>query len=407
MSYAADHNRLKTTINFIQDSIQADDTIDVLNFDFTSGSYNILPGEDHYHCSGHEFSSNYCYPFDASSGIVHDVLDVHDSHIEENIHFRYHIFMPKGQKTSNKVVLMLHGFNEKSWSKYYTWAKRIVEETGKAVILFPIALHMNRAPMAWSETRGMFTASEQRKKSYSYLLNSSLSNVAISTRLHAKPQRYVWSGLQTYYDIIQLLEQIKAGKHSAIEATTGIDIFVYSIGAFLAEILMMADHNNYFSKSKLIMFCGGPVFNRISPVSKFILDSEADVRLYSFLVEHLDSHIEKDDRLKHYLGEQHIEGLYFRSMLNYSAFSELRENRFREIAERMYALALEGDTVIYPYEVLNTLQGKYRNIPVAIDILQLPYPFIHEVPFPSTAKIANEVSEQFDNVFSRICKQLQ
>lgn len=407
MSYATDHKRLITTINFTGDLIPADDAIDVLNFDFSSASYSILPGEDHYDCFGHDFSSNYCYAFDASSGIVHDVLDVQDSHIEENIHFRYHIFMPKGQLTSSKVVLMLHGFNEKSWSKYYTWAKRIVEESGKAVILFPIALHMNRAPMAWSETRGMFAASEQRKKQYPFVLHSSLSNVAISTRLNEKPQRFVWSGLQTYYDIIQLVEQIKSGKHTAIEPTAGIDIFAYSIGAFLAEILMMTDHKQFFSKSKLVMFCGGPVFNRISPVSKFILDSEADVRLYSFLVEHLDSHIEKDERLKHYLSEQHLEGLYFRSMLNYSAFSELREKRFREIAGRLYALALEGDTVIYPYEVLNTLQGKYRNIPVEVDILELPYPFIHEVPFPSSTKTEKIVSEQFDKVFARICKQLQ
>lgn len=407
MSYATDHKRLITTINFTGDLIPADDSIDVLNFYFSSASYSILPGEDHYPCAEHQFNSDYRYPFNDREDLANEVLDVQDSHIPENIGFRYHIFMPKAQQRSNKVVLMLHGFNEKSWSKYYTWAKRIVEETGKAVILFPIALHMNRAPMAWSETRGMFTASEQRKKQYPFVLHSSLSNVAISTRLNEKPQRFVWSGLQTYYDIIQLVEQIKSGKHTAIEPTASIDIFAYSIGAFLAEILVMTDHKQFFSESKLVMFCGGPVFNRISPVSKFILDSEADVRLYSFLVEHLDSHIEKDERLKHYLSEQHLEGLYFRSMLNYSAFSELRENRFREIAGRMYALALEGDTVIYPYEVLNTLQGKYRNIPVQVDILDLPYSFIHELPFPSSAKTDSMVSEQFDRVFTRICKQLQ
>jgi hypothetical protein len=275
------------------------------------------------------------------------------------------------------------------------------------VLLFPIAFHMNRAPQAWSDTRAMFSASEQRKKQFPLILHSSLTNVAISTRLHAKPQRFVWSGLQTYYDIIQLLEQIKSGNHPAIAATASIDLFAYSIGAFLCEILMMTNYNNYFSNSKLVMFCGGPVFNRISPVSKFILDSEANVNLYSFLVEHLESYLNNDERLKHYLSNAHEEGMCFRSVLNYSAMAGFREERLQKIAERLYAVALNGDTVIYPYEVLNTLQGKYRNIPVPVDIIDLPYHFIHEAPFPATTKNASLVDEAFDTVFDIICKQLQ
>lgn len=405
MSYIDDYTKLKTEINFTSDFLQADSSVDVLNFDFVSGNYTILPGESFYTCEQHNFTSNHCYPFNISAGVVNEVLDIHDSHVEENKHFRYHIFLPKNQQRTNKVVLMLHGFNEKSWAKYYTWAKRITEATGKAVILFPIAFHMNRAPQAWSETRGMFAASQQRKKSFPFIVHSSLSNVAISTRIHAKPQRFVWSGLQTYYDIIQLIQQIKSGNHPAIEATTSIDIFAYSIGAFLAEILMMTNHENYFSHSKLVMFCGGPVFNRISPVSKFILDSEANVNLYSFLVEHLDSYLNKDDRLKHYLGDQHLEGMYFRSILNYSSMADFREKRIGEIAGQLYAVALNGDTVMYPYEVLNTLQGKYRNIPVQVDILDLPYKFIHEDPFPIMEKTSAAVSESFDYVFNLICKK--
>ncbi len=406
MTYADTYHALKAAINFSDEIIQADESVDVLNFEFESLNYSILPGEDSYQCSSHRFSSNYCYSFSSSAGVISEVLDIHDSHVEENKKFRYHIFMPKGKKITDKLVLMLHGFNEKSWAKYYPWAKRITELTGKAVVLFPIAFHMNRAPNAWSNQREMFAASEQRKKLFPNLLHSSLSNVAISTRLHEKPQRFVWSGLQTYYDVIQLVEQIKAGQHKAIQADAAIDIFSYSIGSFLSEILMLTDHNNYFNETKLLMFCGGPVFNRISPVSKFILDSEANVNLYSYLVEHLDSHLNKDDRLKHYLSDQHPEGMYFRSMLNYNAMADFREQRIKEVAEKLYAIALNGDTVIYPYEVLNTLQGKYRDTKVKVDILDSPYSFIHEAPFPEKSADELGVSLQFDAVFQKACNWL-
>ncbi|MFN8253820.1 MAG: DUF6051 family protein [Ferruginibacter sp.] len=405
MNYTDSYSRLKDAVNFSDNHIQIDEDLSVFNFSFTSANYHILPGEQHYQCNLHAFT-HLQKDSNGTSLTPGEVLDVQDSHVTENTHFRYHLFMPGNSSKAKNIVLMLHGFNEKSWIKYYTWAARIAQSTGKAVLLFPIAFHMNRAPMAWSSTRGMFTASEQRKQQYPLLLHSSLSNVAISTRLQANPQRFVWSGLQTYYDVIQLLQQIKSGNHPAIEPGAGIDLFAYSIGAFLSEILMMSNHENYFSKTKLVMFCGGPVFNRISPVSKFILDSEANVNLYSFLVEHLDSHLQKDERLRHYLSNQHPEGLYFRSILNYSSMADTREERLREIADRLYAVALNGDTVIYPYEVLNTLQGKYRNIPVPVDILDLPYEFIHETPFPVMTKNAPMVNEAFDSVFDIICRQL-
>ena len=407
MTYTESNSRLKHLLNFSDDLIQVSDRLTIRNFSFTSTNFHILPGDESYDCAAHHFHSNQHYSFGTSPGIINEVLDVHDSQIKENTHFRYHLFMPGRQQKASELVVMLHGFNEKSWIKYYPWAARIAKQTGKAVLLFPIAFHMNRAPHAWSDSRGMFNASEQRKKLFPHILHSSLTNVAISTRLQAKPHRFVWSGLHTYYDLIQLVEQIKSGNHPAIEATAGIDFFGYSIGAFLSEILMMANHKNYFSHSKLVMFCGGPVFNRISPVSKFILDSEANVNLYSFLVEHLESYLNKDERLKHYLSYKHEEGMCFRAMLSCNGFEDFREERLKKIAARLYALALNGDTVICPYEVVNTLQGKYRNIPVAVDILDLPYHFIHEAPFPASIKNVSLVDETFDNVFESICKQLQ
>jgi hypothetical protein len=149
------------------------------------------------------------------------------------------------------------------------------------------------------------------------------------------------------------------------------------------------------------MFCGGPVFNRLSPVSKFILDSQANVALYSYLVEHLEIHLKKDEKLRRYLCES-PEGISFRCMLNYGTMSNLREERFRAFADRVLAVVLKQDTVIPPYEVINTLQGKCRDIPVRVDVHDLSYPYKHEDPFPALDKNSDEIDNGFNGVFSTI-----
>jgi hypothetical protein len=231
------------------------------------------------------------FPSDHATGsLLHfgnPLLDVADSTVSENSQFRYSVFTPKGTLKTNKVIMMFHGFNEKHWHKYLTWAYRLCNLTGKTVILFPIAFHMNRAPQDWSDKRKMYSISENRKSHFPDIIDSSLSNVAISTRLQIRPQRFVWSGLQTYHDVIDFITAIRQGNHPFISDTASFDIFAYSIGSLLSQILMMANSDQLFDKSRLFIFCGGATFNRYSAVTKFILDSEANVELYSFLIQHL------------------------------------------------------------------------------------------------------------------------
>ena len=394
MKYIDIYKLLKDNINYIDPKITIRDMIEVRNFTFTSQNCNILTDD-----TDDETLNDYSQKCEPE--IMHEMLDMHDSDIRDNVSFEYHIFSPVNAKETKKIVLMFHGFNEKNWDKYLPWAKHIVDMTGKSVVLFPIAFHMNRAPQEWSDTRLMYKVSNWRKKLFPDIINSSLSNAAISTRIHAKPQRFLWSGLQTYYDVIQFINEYKSGQHPFIALDAEVDVFAYSIGAFLAEILIMTNHDNYFDKSKLVFFCGGPVFNRLSPVSKFILDSQANVALYSYIVEHLDSHLRKDEKLRCYLCE-HSEGISFRSMLNYGVMSDLREERLRAICNRLLAITLKQDIVVPPYEVINTLQGKFRDIPVRVDILDLRYPYKHEDPFPALEKISDEVDAGFKYVFDKL-----
>ncbi len=402
MLYTKLYNLLKDISTYEDDSIRIDDNTEILNFDFNSLSYNILSGNEIYHCKNHNLSFKCDDSCNASVEGINKNIDISDIDIPENRNFRYQVFKPAAHEKFKEVVLFFHGFNEKYWDKYLPWAKKIADDTGKLVVLFPIAFHINRAPHLWSEPRKMFALSNQRKKAFPDLIDSSLSNVAISTRLHAYPQRFIWSGLQTYYDVIQFVEDCKAGNHPLIEKDFTLDFFSYSIGSLLAEILKLTNYNNYFGKSKLVMFCGGAVFNRLSPVSKFIIDSEANAAMYSYLVEHLSIHMEKNPRMKHHLGELHPEGMVFRSMLKYSEMRQHREETFRKISKQVLAITLEKDTVIPTYEVINTLQGAKRDIPIEVQVLDFPYEYRHEDPFPITESISGLVDDSFNLVFKKV-----
>lgn len=405
MEYIDLYKYLKKIENYDENEIDIDEDTVLRNFNFESNYRFILPG-------GSGNNDDYEYipstpDHEYEPDIIQEILNKKDAEILENIKFRYHIISPHSSQKTKEVLFMFHGFNEKHWNKYLPWAKYIVNKTGKSVILFPIAFHMNRAPAIWSDKREMYEISKRRKQRHPDVINSSLSNVAISTRLHNKPQRFIWSGLQTYYDVIDLIEAIKADKHPTIHADASIDIFSYSIGSFLSEILMMTNKDNYFSKSRFITFCGGAVFNRLSPVSKYILDSEANVSLYSYVVEHLESHMKRDEVLRHYMGGTHPEGTNFRSMLNYKTLTQYRENKFREMSDRIYAITLSEDTVVPAYEVINTLQGIKRDIPIRVDVLDIPYKYTHEDPFPAIDPIKEQVTEQFEKTFDLVCDFLK
>ncbi len=376
--------------------------IDIYLQKFRSDSQDLLPGADSYICREHGQQFDIPHSFLNQIGDIDDMIHIQDSEILENQCFTYRIFMPTPLQQTDHAIFLFHGFNEKNWDKYFPWAQFLAEQTGYAVILFPIAFHMNRTLSIWSEKRKMYQLCEKRKTLFPDVLKSSLTNVAISMRLHSRPQRFIWSGLQTYYDVIRFLDQVKAGENPYLAPQAQFHIVAYSIGCLLAEILKLTNHNDYFSATKLCMFCGGAVFNRLSPVSKYILDSEANVALYSYMVEHIEKHMANDAHLKHYIDGPHPEGHVFYSMLDYKVKREYREELFRRVHQDILAVTLKKDTIIPSYEVINTLQGVLRDIPIPVDIYDFPFCYNHVNPFPTTEKDREIIDEKFKQVFGRI-----
>lgn len=375
--------------------------IAIQGYDMTSRSTHLLTGGDR-QCRIHGKT----FP---ASALPNPQRPIHamDSGIRENQDFRYYVITGlRHHQPAKGVILLIHGLNEKSWEKYLPWARRLNQGTGRPVILFPLAFHMDRAPKSWIEPRSMLRLSRERALRHPSIHAQSLANAAISERLEADPRRFLWSGLQSMEDLLFLCRHIRAGLHRGIAPNPNIDVFAYSIGAFLALIALMANPGNLFAKSRLFCFCGGCVLNRTVPTSRYIMDSEANIALYALYVEHLESEIARNPRLAHYMSPAHPEGMYFRSLLDLHKMSEIREKRLYELRHRIRALVLEQDHVMPPMEVAYTLQGRNRRIPIRIIQRDFKHPYTHENPFPVNSSQGELVNRALDRTFSKACQFL-
>lgn len=402
MTYTESYHTLKSLLP-ASGPAKTYDGSEIDEYQFISGSSGILPGGQDYYCDKHDRHISPGFSFFNDIGKIQDDVHIKDIEVKENQCFNYNIIRPEGEGKCQKVTFLFHGFNEKDWTKYLPWAHAICKGTQSAVVLFPIAFHMQRAPKHWSSKREMYKLSEERRQRFPNIINSTLSNVAISMRLHSMPQRFIWSGLQTYYDIIRFIEECRQDRHLAIHKDFSFNIFAYSIGGFLAQILKLTNYRQYFDDTRICLFCGGAAFNRLSPVSKFILDSEANVALYSFLVEHFDRMLEKDVLLNHYIREDHPEGQVFYAMLDYRRMREFREGLLRRYKHQIYAITLKKDLIIPSFEVVNTLQGAWRDIGIRVEEIDFERDYLHENPFPVNVPYSKQVDRDFNETFEKVC----
>ncbi|PTL77972.1 DUF6051 family protein [Vitiosangium sp. GDMCC 1.1324] len=318
-----------------------------------------------------------------------------DDGVTENLEFPYRILAPSGGGRSSRGVLVLHGLNERRWEKYLPWAKALVEGLGVPVILFPVAFHMDRSPALWAEPRTMRQLSRERMRRIPELEASSFANAALSTRLHARPDRFVWSGLRTLRDLTRLSESIQRGEEPLLAPGARLDFFAYSIGAFLAEILLMADDGARFAGSRLVTFCGGCLLSQTVPLSREILDSAAARALHR-LFENLDNEKQLRPELGRLLAED-AAGRAFELMVREDRHRSGREAALQRIGARMSAISLRGDRVMPAMAVAETLAGSGARV----EILDPPYAYEHANPFPLQGTVEAEVERGFEAVFER------
>ena len=150
MNYAESYVKLKEAFSSIEDRTVVD-SVEIRKYALHSDSYSLLPGKEDYYCKIHDQSFTDNLLFYNDIGTIQYDVHMKDVYVEENHDFDYHIMHPVGAEPAEKVIFMFHGFNEKNWDKYLPWAKALCDRTQSTVVLFPIAFHMQRAPLPWSE----------------------------------------------------------------------------------------------------------------------------------------------------------------------------------------------------------------------------------------------------------------
>lgn len=315
-----------------------------------------------------------------------------DNKIVENFSFQYPVFTPINSTQEDKAVVLLHGLNERHWNKYLTWAEYIASNLQIPVILFPIAYHINRAPTAWADPRKMSDVFKLRKESYANDRSLSYANIALSERIDKEPIRFYLSGRQTLMDMTQLFETIKSGKHPLFKQGTDINIFAYSIGAFLAQIALLANYRKMFSSTRLFMFCGGSILNSMYGESRSILDKASFVKMKEYYLNDFANEksfsCKKDDIFD-----------AFRSMIACDAFREERENLFSKLKNRIQAISLTKDIVV-PYKGVVQALGK-DNANDIVKLQDFSFSYTHENPFPVHIEDKTALNSAFESVFSK------
>ena len=337
------------------------------------------------------FNINYQSGFPES-----EFINIEDKKIEENFQFTYPVFAPS--QKSSKVILLLHGLNERNWIKYLSWAHILAENTSSYVILFPISFHVNRSPDLWSNPREMMTFMGKRYNETGDNTMLSFVNAALSSRLSKDPMRFFNSGYQTAMDLIDLLIKIRDGRHEVIPAGCNLNIFAYSIGAFLGEILMLANPEGLFSNSKIFMFCGGSFFSGMNGRSKLIMDNHSFNEVFDFYLCKFEEIIAGGKKIFNSIRYNQL-GLAFRSMIDIKILKSYRKNRLIEIRDQLKAVALTKDVIIPAKSIIETLKETGNKHVVNVKDFQFSYS--HENPFPIFKTVlAAEVNRSFDNVFS-------
>lgn len=353
----------------------------------------VIPGtgirirEELFHSSG-----SYRYPDESKVSSAFRSLFRSGELEHTNREFRYYILTP-GNESGRGAVMLLHGLNERSWNKYMQWGTRLAYDTGRPVVLFPSAYHMNRSPRSWIDRHLMMPMVAARTSLLPDTQLSTFVNVALSTRMSLSPQRFLLSGYQTLRDIAELTGTISSGSHPSLPGGGPVDIFAYSIGALAAQVMMLSRPSLLPDDTRVMLFCGGSAFGLMNGTSKLIMDSRAFERLVSFYLSWPGRNGAHDDGRFMQIMNDTPEGEAFYGMTSLSRLKEISGTPFRNSDGRFKAVTFAGDRVIPTEAVSATLRGS------DLQIWQPEYPFTHENPFPV---LAGEQSQAVDSTFDKL-----
>jgi hypothetical protein len=302
-----------------------------------------------------------------------------DAEVEENLRFRYPLLRDAAPASSRArckhLVVLFHGLNERSFTKYVPWAYHLWRSTGAAVALYPIAFHIRRVSPVWGTQLQAHLAARQALPGNE---NAHAFNAVISARLGLHPERFFWGGLQTYGEVIDLVREIRAGAHPHVDPAAQIDLVGYSAGGYLTLGLLLLDEGGLFSRTRAVVFESGAALRDVNLSSRLIVDLAAETALMKLFVRHTRSYA--NPRLRHWL-EEHEEGRWFRALCGEASLRRALEARLAALAPRLVGVTNLNDQVIPAGGVMNLLQGLHRDTGVRVEEMELG---VHEHPFACT-----------------------
>lgn len=298
-----------------------------------------------------------------------------------------------GEGGSRGAIILLHGLNERGWNKYIQWGAALAEGTGRPVVLFPHAWHMNRSPQTWVDRHIMTPLVAARTSLLPDTRLTTFVNVALSTRMTVSPQRFMLSGYQTVRDLSAFIGMVRSGEITGITGGGPVDIFAYSIGALAAQVMMLAEPSPLPADSRVMLFCGGSTFNMMNGTSKLIMDSRAFEMLLSFYLGWPSgSGSGKRDSFSSLMDDT-PEGRAFYAMTSLQRLTAIHGAPFSRWDGRLRAVSLEGDRVIPPGAIREALRG------ADAEVWDAGYPCTHESPFPV---FAGDQAGAVDRTFGRL-----
>ena len=335
------------------------------NISFVSRNQIHLLGRSDYRCEQHNLSFDEEPQSDGQA----------DYEIPQNISFRYPLLRWSASPASfrqKRVIILLHGLNERTFAKYLPWARELCRNTGAPVVLFPLAFHMNRVLPAWSGQQAQTLLQRQRIPDNRF---AHRFNTVISDRLEQRPERLFWGAIQSYLDLVDLVREIRSGQNPHFESDARIDFLGYSAGGYISFLLLLENLDGIFNESRAALFASCIPARDLNLASPLILDMAAETTLMKLFVKSID--VKPGDRMQHWLAS-HGEGRWLRALSGIRPDRRALERRLKELASRVLGIANINDDVTPLNAVLDTLQGLRRDTGVQVVELDLG---LHENPF--------------------------
>jgi len=272
-----------------------------------------------------------------------------DQNIAENNEFFYYLIKPRKIDRINDVVIISHGLNEQRYQKMLPWALELVKNNF-AVIIFPMAFHINRRPKEWS-IKGSF-------------------NKRVSERLTENPKRFYLGGLQSYFDVMSLVKKIKLIEkedfyEDLFSEDTKVHFLGYSASGYLVLILHLINQDNLFSDSKSVLFCSGASVDFIDPATIYIMSKEASESLFNFYKSYSMGDTEFN---KLYNTEI---GFWFKNIF-LNTDNEKLEEKLNELGKNILVIANSNDKIIKAEGIKRNLKG-LRIIELGLGIHEFPF----------------------------------